>query len=267
MISLNAWGGAMFEPLAAWLPTCGADVLCVQEVTRTAGLGGATRFADGERALPQRANLFDDIAALLPDHQATFVASDAGPVHDAAGRRHVQDFGIAMFVHERLTVGEQLAEFVHGGFVEHDEWAIADRPRIAQVARIIDRDLQFDDRERTVTVAHLHGLRDPAGKHDTPARRHQAERLAELIERTRRPGDLVVACGDLNLLPDSETFAVLAGIGLVDLVGTADTRTSHYPKPVRHANYLLVSDPEQVRSFQVPATPEVSDHRFLQLEI
>ncbi len=264
---MNAWGGAMFEPLAAWLPTCGADVLCVQEVTRTPGLTGSTRFADAERSLPQRANLFADLAALLPNHQATFVASDAGPVHDDAGRRHVQDFGIALFVHERMAVVEHHAEFVHGEFVEHDEWAIADRPRIAQVARVVDHDASSHDEDRTVTVAHLHGLRDPAGKHDTPARRRQAERLAELIERTRRSGDLVVACGDLNLLPDSETFAVLGGIGLVDLVGTADTRTSRYPKPVRHASYLLVSEPGAVGSFRIPAAPEVSDHRFLELEI
>jgi hypothetical protein len=47
----------------------------------------------------------------------------------------------------------------------------------------------------------------------------------------------VVVCGDVNLLPDSETFDVLAEIGLTDLVGAADTRTSRYPKPVRHASY------------------------------
>jgi endonuclease/exonuclease/phosphatase family metal-dependent hydrolase len=74
-------------------------------------------------------------------------------------------------------------------------------------------------------------------------------------------------CGDLNLLPGSETFAVLGAIGLVDLVGTADTRTSRYLKPVRHASYLLVSNPAAVRGFEVLAEPEVSDHRALLLDI
>lgn len=262
VISINAWGGAMFDNLADWLPTCDADVLCVQEVTRTPGLSGWTRFEDQERTLPQRANLFADIAAALPHHQATFVASDAGPVWDSENRRHVQDFGLALLVHERLPVVGLHADFVHGQFVEHQTWAIADRPRIAQAVRVVDR-----DGGRTVTVVHFHGLRDPAGKADSPQRLAQAERLGALIELVRGPDDLVVACGDFNLLPDSETFEILGGHGLVDLVRSADTRTSRYLKPVRHANYLLVSDPQQVKTFEAPAQPEVSDHRFLTLEL
>lgn len=65
----------MFDALADWLPGCGADVLCLQEVTRTPGLGGWTSFEDAERHLPQRANLFDDVRRALPAHQAIFVAS------------------------------------------------------------------------------------------------------------------------------------------------------------------------------------------------
>lgn len=105
---MNAWGGAMFDELADWLPSCGADVLCLQEVTRTAGLDGWTSFQDAERQLPQRANLFADVGGL------------------------------------------------HGTFVDHEEWAISDRPRTAHGARVIDR-----TGDRSVTVVHLHGLRDP----------------------------------------------------------------------------------------------------------
>ncbi len=60
---------------------------------------------------------------------------------------------------------------------------------------------------------------------------------------------------------------MLGDLGLVDLVGTADTRTASYPRPVRHASYLLVSDPAAVRRFEVVAEPEVSDHRALLLEV
>lgn len=252
----------MFGELERWLPTCGADVLCLQEVTRTPGVGGWTRFSDAERELPQRANLFDDVRRLLPGHVASFVASDAGPVVADDGTVHHQEFGLGVFVDDALTVIEQHSVFVHGGFVDHDEWAIADRPRTAQVVRVLDR------RSDRVTVAvHLHGLRDPAGKHDTPARRRQAERLVDLVTEVRHDDDLVVVCGDLNLLPDSETFDLLGEIGLTDLVGEADTRTSRYTKPVRHANYLLVSDPDAVDRFEVPARPEVSDHRALVVDL
>ena len=262
IVSLNAWGGAMFDALIEWLPRAGADVLCLQEVTRTPGVGGWTRFSDGERQLPQRANLFDDVRCALPRHQARFLTSDAGPVVDGDGNVRQQDFGVAILVDERIPVIGEASSFVHGSFVDHQEWAVADRPRIAHAVRLVDRTTP-----RTVTVVHLHGLRDPRGKQDTPARHAQAERLVGLVDRVRQPADLTVVCGDLNVLPDGDTFDVLAAIGLVDLVGTTDTRTSRYTKSVRHANYLLVSNVDAVHCFDVPATPEVSDHRPLILDI
>src|SRR5690606_9184293 len=97
IISLNAWGGARLTALIPWLGAVEADVLCLQEVTRTPGITGWTHLDDGERRLPQRANLFDDVRHALPAHQAIFVASDAGPVFDESGRRHRQDFGLATF--------------------------------------------------------------------------------------------------------------------------------------------------------------------------
>jgi endonuclease/exonuclease/phosphatase family metal-dependent hydrolase len=260
--SVNAWGGALADALLGWLPDSGADVVCLQEVTRTPGLSGWTRFEDGERSLPQRADLLADVCGALPGHQAVFVTSDAGPVHDQAGTRHRQDFGVATLVDEHLPVVAVESAFVHGRFVDHTEWTVADRPRVALAIRTVDR-----DSGRPVCVVQVHGLRDPAGKHDTPARRHQAERLADLTRRIRDRDDLVVVCGDFNLLPDSETFDILAEAGLTDLVGRADTRTSHYRKPARHASYLLVSDVAAVKNFEILDEPEVSDHRALILDL
>lgn len=263
IVSVNAWGGARFDDLAAWLPESKADVVCLQEVTRTAGLGGWTSFEDADRSLPQRANLYDDVRALLPDHTALFVASDAGPVTDADGRRHHQDFGLGTFVAPQVPLLGTAEGFVHGAFTDHDEWAVSERPRAVQGLRVADPVVPG----RTVCVVQLHGLRDSAGKGDTPARQAQAERLAAFVEVTRADGDVVVVAGDLNLLPDSATFGVLREVGLTDLVGTADTRTAAYPKPVRHAGYLLVSDPGAVVEFAVLEAPEVSDHRILALTL
>ena len=262
VVSLNAWGGARWDHLAEWLPVCGADIVCVQEVTRTPGVVGRARFADGERDLPQRADLFADMAALLPRHQRIFVACDAGPVHDDDGHVHRQQFGIATFVDDRLPVVAVTAAHVHGTFADHERWPTTGRPRAALAVRVHD-----PDTGRAATVAHLHGLRDEEGKHDTPARRAQAGRTAALVERTRQRGDLTVVCGDLNVLPGSETLAVLSEeLALVDLVGTADTRTSQYAKAIRHASYMLVSDPRSVVDFEIVVAPEVSDHRPLVLD-
>lgn len=262
IVSLNAWGGAVFDELSDWLPCSSADVLCLQEVTRTPGLGGWTHFADDERALRQRANLFEDVRGVLPDHQGLFLTSDAGPVLDINGRVHRQDFGLAVFVDQKIPVIGYESCFVHRSFVDHDEWTPSGRPRIAQGVRVIDR-----ESKRTMTIVHLHGLRDINGKHDTPERQVQAEQLASLVSDLRQPDDVTVVCGDMNLLPDSETFDILRSIGLVNLVGTAHTRTSHYRKEVRHANYLLTSAPDAVKSFEIIENPEVSDHRPLVLDM
>lgn len=82
-------------------------------------------------------------------------------------------------------------------------------------------------RERFVCIVQLHGLRDTSGKGDTPARIDQAERVVALVER----------------------------------------RTSNYTKPTRHANYVLVSERVPVDQLDIPAQPEVSDHRPLILDI
>lgn len=261
IVSINAWGGAMYDELAAWLPTLDVDVLCVQEVTRTPGVTGWTEFSDADRTLPQRADLYADLRALLPAHHATFVASDAGPVTAADGSEHAQQFGIAVLVAPGVELLDEASTFVHGSYAEHAAWSVSDRPRAAHGVRVRKAG------SRPVTVISLHGLRDTAGKGDTPARLAQADRLAAFVTATREPDDLVVVAGDLNLLPDSATFGVLAGVGLSDLVGERDTRTSRYAKPQRHANYLLVSDPGAVVTFDVPALPEVSDHRPMVLDV
>jgi len=174
------------------------------------------------------------------------------------------EFGLATFVHRSLAISGQAMDFVHGAF-SPDGYGAHPRPRNAQVLRLFDYAAG-----RPVVVAQLHGLRDMAGKGDTPARVAQTEALVELIGRVRREGDALVVCGDLNVLPDSTTFEILGQLGLIELVtsrGFAGTRTSLYPKDGRFADYMLVSADVNVTRFEVVRQPEVSDHCPLLLEI
>lgn len=261
VVSLNAWCGGMLEPLVRWLPVCGADVLCVQEVTWTPGHDGWVTYVDPDRVLMQRSSLFEDLRRSLPEHQSHFFTCDTGPVLCEDGVVRRQHFGIATLLAPHLAIVGSEASFVHGTFAHHDAWPSEDRGRVAHAVRVADVD------GRCVTVAHFHGVRMASGKGDIPERRRQAEQLAALVGRVRAPDDLVVVTGDLNLLPDSDTFELLGRAGLTDLVGTGDTRTSSYTKSVRHADYLLVSDPGAVASFEILAEPEVSDHRPLVLDL
>lgn len=260
VICLNTWGGTLHAPLIAWLATEGAqaDVLCLQEVVQTPSATAAwLTYRDGDHVLAQRARLLDDIAAVLPGHRALFAPAAQGPLWD--GDRAVPSFwGIATFVRIDLTIIAQAQGFVHGAFAAQG-FGAHPRSRTAQVLRVFDAATG-----RTATLAQMHGLRDPAqGKADTPARQAQADRLAAMVTGVAAPGDPVVVCGDFNVDPGSQTFITLGRLGLRDLVsagGHPGTRTSHYPKPGRFADYMLVNAAVPVRRFAVVRHPEVSDH-------
>ncbi|MEL7116743.1 MAG: endonuclease/exonuclease/phosphatase family protein [Pseudomonadota bacterium] len=263
VVSLNAWGGQCWDALADWVPEVRADVLCLQEVIRAPVPSPAwLTYRDPYRTLDQRADLFGDVATLLPDHQSRFAAAARGVLQDEAGQAYLSEHGLAVWVAPELAVVGAWQGFVHGSF-RHDGWGEEPVPRAAQVLRLATPDGQ------PFVVAHLHGLRDPAGKGDTPARRLQWQATVRALDQVAEPGDPIILGGDFNVLPDSEAFALFADIGLRDLIsahGVTDTRTSLYRKPQRYADYMLVNAAVQVIDFQVPALPEVSDHRPLILE-
>ncbi|WP_172294899.1 endonuclease/exonuclease/phosphatase family protein [Pseudoruegeria sp. HB172150] len=264
IVSLNAWGGQVWDALGPWLGTVGADVLCLQEVIRGLAPGPEwLRYGDAFRSLDQRRDLFADVSADLPGYQARFAPAARGDLLDADGGVHPSEHGIAQWVAPDLAIAGQWQGFVHGSF-RVGGWGEEPVPRTCQVTRIATGD------DSSVVVGHLHGLRDPSGKGDTPERSAQWRALAAAVETFREPGEPVVVAGDLNVLPGSDVFGVLGGIGLTDLVTTRghdDTRTSLYKKPQRHANYMFVSPEVRVVSFDVPAEPVVSDHRPLILDL
>lgn len=264
ILSLNAWGGWVFEPLIRFLRDTQPDALCLQEVTR-APVASAEwlLYRDGGTELLQRADLFREVQAVLPEHDGIFCPAARGTLFDGE-EATPSDWGIATFVRKTLPVIGQAQNFVHGAF-SPDGWGEHPRSRNAHAVRLFDHLAGAP-----VTVAHMHGLRDPSGKGDTPARQAQAEAFVQLIRTVWQPGERLVACGDFNVLPGSSTFAVLAALGLRDLVtqrGHAGTRTSLYPKPGRHADYCLVTPDVEVKRFDVLAEPEISDHCALALEI
>ena len=138
-------------------------------------------------------------------------------------------------------------------------------PRAIQVARICD-----PASGASLVAAHFHGLRDPAGKGDSPDRAAQAEAVVAHLAQIAAPSDPCVLAGDFNLLPGSHSFAVFARLGLADLVtgrGFTSTRTDLYAKKQRFADYLLVNERVRVEGFDVPRAPIVSDHCPLVLDL
>jgi endonuclease/exonuclease/phosphatase family metal-dependent hydrolase len=257
VMCLNGWGGKLHAELAAYIAAEQPDVLCLQEVVHSPAseLEWLT-YRDGDHILPQRANFFADVAAALPDHTAIFCQAAQGELWD--GETPVpSQWGIASFVHKSLPIIGQAQGFVHGAFSPHG-YGEHPRSRNAHALRLYDYAT-----DRTLVIAHMHGLRDLRGKMDTTARAAQAHRLAALIVGIQEPGDGLIVCGDFNVEPASETFEILSPIGLTELVtsrGFTGTRTSHYKKPGRFADYMLVNEAVAVKAFDVVMSPEVSDH-------
>ena len=264
IVCLNAWGGKLAEDLVPWLADLQPDILCLQEVTHTPlSDQPILYYRDGKAELVQRANLFSEIRAVLSGHFAMFCPSAEGSLWHGDTEVSSQ-FGIATFVRSDLAIVAQAQAFVHksyepGGFGAHP------RARNAHVIRVFE-----GSNQRSITVAHMHGLYDPSGKMDTRERLAQVNQLRALVKTIAEPNDIQIICGDFNVLPQSGTLHILHDDGLTELVtsrGFQSTRTSHYPKPGKFADYVLVNNVAPIKSFDVINNPEVSDHCPLVLEI
>ena len=223
MVSLNAWCGGMLTPLIEWLPICESDVLCVQKVTWTPGstAGSPTSIRTARYdSVPASSKTYDGPCRSI---RRTFPHATPGPCCVRTVPCAANTSAFATLVAPRVAVIGTEATFVHGSSAHHDAWPPEDRGRVVHAVRVDGGDAGI------VTVAHLHGVRMASGKGDTPERLSQAEEVVALVGRVRGPDDLVAVTGDLNLLPDSQSFDIFGAAGLVDLVGTI----AFGPRPTR----------------------------------
>ena len=263
IMCLNAWGGKLSDQLLPYLTQTSPDILCLQEVVHSPATGKERlMYRDGDHVLPQRANFFRDVAGALPDHVAIFCPAAQGVLWDENTQVPSQ-WGLATFIRKSLPVIAQVQDFVHKTYSSHG-YGEHPRSRNAHAIRVFDY-----EKNHPVCVAHMHGLRDPRGKMDTPERAEQARKFVSIATRIAERNESLIVCGDFNVEPESETLRVLSEAGLTELVTTRTqqgTRSSYYKKPGRYADYMLVNSQVNVLDFKVVLEPEVSDHCPLILE-
>lgn len=264
VICLNGWGGKLHDLLLPYIANAAPEVLCLQEVVHSPDTSKDwLTYRDGDHVLAQRANFFRDVSRALPEHVGVFCPAAQGVLWDN-DQSVPSQWGLATFVHRSMPIIGQVQGFVHKGF---SPIGYGDHPRSrsAHGVRVFDYAAN-----RPVSVTHTHGLRDLNGKMDTPERAAQARKLLALSQQVTEPGDVSVICGDLNVDKDSQTLAILADAGMTELVtgrGFNGTRTAHYKKPGRYADYMFINREEAVQRFEVVYTPEVSDHCPLVLDL
>jgi endonuclease/exonuclease/phosphatase family metal-dependent hydrolase len=264
LVCLNGWGGKLHSELVSYLALEQPDVLCLQEVVHTPSSNKEwLTYRDGEHVLPQRANFFREIAEALPDYIATFCPAAQGVLWNE-DREVASQWGLATYVRASFPIIGQAQGFVHKdysprGYGDHP------RSRSAHSVRLYDY-----SKGLAISITHMHGLRDLAGKHDTPERKEQARRLLAFSEQVSEPTDIKIICGDFNVERESDTLNFLKAKGFEELVTAKcfdGTRTSHYSKPGRFADYMFINRPKAVKRFDVVYAPEVSDHCPMVLEI
>lgn len=253
LLTLNLWGGTVYQPLIKFIKQQGAsvDIFCFQEVFSTNG----KKKVSGQI----RANLFQELQNALPNHQARFAPAIegynmTGPVNfDLA-------FGLAMFVRKNIKIEKQGEIFVN-------------QRRNSPISRIANmpRNLLYAvvrRQKKKYLIANMHGLWNNGPKTDTPDRIRQSQKARRLLDKFNCSK---LICGDFNLLPNTKSVAILDK-GMVNLVKkykVKSTRTrlyrSYQDKPL-FADYIIVSRDIKVKNFKVLKNV-VSDHSPLAVEL
>jgi endonuclease/exonuclease/phosphatase family metal-dependent hydrolase len=238
LITLNIWGGHIFDPLLEFIASHREiDVFCFQEVYHKA----AKKISDDDRKVSL--NIFSILQEALPNHRAFF-------------RPVVGDhYGIGTFVKKEIDV------------VEEGEITIHHNPNYPGSGPTHSRNLQWVKcrvNDELYSIGNVHGLWNGMGKSDSPERIAQSHKIRDFVRSLEMPK---IICGDFNLRPDTESIKILEQEmnNLIQIYQVGSTRTRLYPKKERFADYIFTSPEIIVNAFEV-LNHEVSDHSPLFLD-
>ena len=227
------------------------DIFCFQEI-----------FASTAPLLESRGvrtHLYEELTEALPDFQGFFAAEQDG--FDFEGRI---DFpistGNAIFVRRTIPVPSWGDFFVY--LTRNGARDVKHFPQNVVYARLTVHDTE-------ITVANLHGIPQPGHKLDTSERLEQSRRIQEFFAKER--GSKIL-CGDFNLLPGTQSLAILKE-NMHDLVAeftierTRSRLSPFFGKPdfQEFSDYIFVSPDIHATRLEVPDV-QISDHLPLILE-
>jgi len=272
---LNTWGGELWEDLQAYIRAVRSefDVLCFSEVHDIPHIKGKyiTPTLSGSRKKDIFASQWYALCKLLPKHTGYYTAHGEYLLHDLERHKLPVRYGIAMFVSKDIPTFFN-SGMVFGQYNKTNEGSPAGRAI---------QGITFKKGNAVYVVSHFHGIWINGHKDDTIERQRQSINadvfMTEMILKARSvfcTKPKMILGGDLNLTSKSTSLKFLQtgnafdgeGRILNHEFGITDTRTSHYSKGVREADFVLASPNVKVTSFLAPTEFEVSDHKPLILE-
>lgn len=247
LISLNIWGGEIFQPLVDFLNKYKSetDIFCFQEIFKSEE---NVRNLSSEKIVTLR-----DLKEILRDFGGYF--------EDYVAPGEYNKEGLAILVKKGIKVKDHGEIFIYSpsmlGLSNDDP-------------KSLWRNLQYvqcDSGNKEFLVANLHGLFDFATKShkgDIPERIEQSQRVKAFLDKFDCPK---VLCGDFNLWPDTKALKILEE-GMRNLIkeyNFTSTRSAFFDFPNRFADYMLVSLDVKVNDFKV-LEETASDHLALWLD-
>lgn len=248
LISLNIWGGRAHEPLMEFIKASAkdTDIFCFQEVFSSP--------SDIKISRDTYVNILGDLTEALKGYQLFFAPEQDG--FDSAGPVDFEvTVGLATFVRDKIKVESWDHVFIHG-----------ERNSARPDASYFPASMlctRISEESEGYSICNAYGYALPGNKLDTPERLEQSRRIKSFLEGER--GEKVL-CGDLNLMPETESIKMLEENmeNLIKKFNIANTRSKispffGTPEEQKFADYTFVSQGIRVKDFQVPDMV-VSDH-------
>ncbi len=265
LISLNAFGGTIFEPLMKFVEEQAAttDVFCFQEIMSSE----TSIHLQTERGM--RKNLLQELRHRLSDFQVFFAPTQENM--DMTPEPGEQTFwGIATFVKNRQTINHTEDFFICNGY---NTYKPKDYATLGSKALAITLTMG----ETSLTICNLHGTSEPGNKLDSSERLKQSEKILDFLQKQH--GEKIVT-GDFNLFPETQSIKMFEKAGFRNLIKDYSIQTTRgslmrqlFPHYGLHpggfhefADYTFISPGIKIKSFEVPDLP-ISDHLPMIMEI
>lgn len=245
LITLNVWGGKLFQPLIDFFHQYSAevDIFCLQEVFDSSV---SRIFKEG-----MHPNLFAEISDVLTNFQGYFAPYLKGRDLERPVDFDIA-FGNAIFFRKTINVTSRgVIPIYRKGFdlIKDDYKTI---PRNLQY-------IKFKNDSSHYLLSHFHGVWYPRTKLDTDERIKQSQKIRSFLDKDKKSKKLL--CGDFNLLPKTKSMDILEK-GMRNLVREFKIKTTRnflYKGKEKYADYILVSPDVKVINFKV-IDAFVSDH-------
>lgn len=243
IIQINVWGGHLLQPLSKFIASEQADIVCVQEIVHT-------------KTTSSLFDYFDALNTIKTAGQYEHVFFS--PTFSFIALGEEVEFGNAIF--SRLPLTNQQTVFINGSYAKNQSMSNLDaNVRNLQLCTITIN-------SKTINLANHHGFHD-LNPNGTEMGKQNMNRVAQIL---KPHAESLLFCGDLNVIPSSETLKELDVLGLNNQTTISDLDTTlssvHGAHPEKVVcDYILTSKDIVVQKFASSETI-VSDHKALILD-